>query len=74
MVAILTKGGLTMGASTSGEQRGRPVEETSPRVLYWWRVPERPGVGKQMVIFAAVWLLTILAVLVIIGVISAVVF
>ena len=54
-------------------ERGRAVEETSQRVLYWWHVPERPGTGKAMLIFAGAWLLTLLALAVVIRVIFGVV-
>ncbi len=40
--------------------------ETSERPLLWWRVPERPGLGAAMLRNAAVWLVSIIALLVLV--------
>ena len=45
-----------------------PIAEMSERPLLWWRVPERPGVGAAMVRNAVVWLVSIMALLVIVAV------
>ena len=60
------------GDAHNEEEQVRPYTETSPRVLYWWHVPERPGVGNGMLIFVGVWFATFFALAVIIGVIVAV--
>lgn len=60
------------GDASDEVDRARPPTEPLPRVLYWWHVPERPGVGKDMLIFAGVWFGTLVALVVIIGVIVAV--
>ena len=60
------------GDAGGEEERVRRPTETLPRVLYWWRVPESPGVGKHMLVFVGLWFATLVALLVIIGVIVAV--
>lgn len=52
------------------EQRGRSSEETLPRVLYWWHVPETPATGRDILIFIGVWFATLVALAVIISVIA----
>ncbi|MDJ0767763.1 MAG: hypothetical protein QNJ12_03180 [Ilumatobacter sp.] len=47
-------------------EREGPVDESPRRILYWWHVPERPGTGNAMLLFAAVWLVTLVALAVII--------
>jgi hypothetical protein len=60
------------GDAHNEEEQVRPYTETPPRVLYWWHVPERPGVGAGMLLIVGVWFATLFALAVVIGVLVAV--
>ena len=62
----------TESESDGADGTGADAQEPSPRPLYWWHVPERPGVGRDMLVFAGVWFVTLFALAVIIGAIIAV--
>lgn len=47
----------------------QPVPEVLQRPLLWWRVPERPGVGEAMIRNAVLWLVSTVALLVLLDVV-----
>lgn len=47
-------------------------ERTDPkRPLFWWHVPERPGVGDAMIRLTVVWFLAVLLVAIVVGAVVA---
>lgn len=47
----------------------KPGHEPQRNLLYWWRVPERPGVGVAMLRITLIWFATLLAIVFVIGLI-----
>lgn len=51
--------------SSSGE--ANPSQQQERRILYWWTVPERPGTGRYMLVFAGVWIGTLVVLAIVMG-------
>ncbi len=39
----------------------------SGRILYWWHVPERPGVGRDMLLITVGWFASLFVLAILIG-------
>jgi hypothetical protein len=51
--------------SGQAAERSDPVRDDSGRVISWWHVPERPGVGESMLRGTLVWFVSLVVLVVI---------